>query len=67
MPNPRNCHYWASKQCKYKDHEIIKLATQDIPEVHGSYNPKHQDPPTTEEILSVCGTCDKFTPIKTYS
>ena len=55
-----NCKFFSFQACPHKNDEIMKKATQDIPQYSGG---KYQTMsfPRNEEIDAICSKCDKFT------
>lgn len=54
------CKYFGYHSCPYKDDEIMKKATQNLPEYYGGNYPLLSFP-KPEEIDAICSKCDKFT------
>ena len=56
----KNCKHFGYQSCPHKNEDIMKKATQDIPEYYGG-NYQILSYPTPEEINNICNKCDKFT------
>ncbi len=54
------CKYFGLKKCPYINDEIMKQATQDLPEYYGG-KPMIISFPTNEEIDRICMKCNMFT------
>ncbi len=60
-----DCKYFSSRaHCPNKDNEIMKKATQDIPQYYGGSPQLLSDLPDDNEIDAICSACDKFTPVQ---
>lgn len=55
-----NCKHFGYGTCPQKDNEIMKKATQDIPQYYGGKIPTLSFP-DAEEIDAICSKCDSFT------
>lgn len=56
----RNCKYFGYKKCPHINDEIMKLATQDIPEAaHGI--PTLLTFPSDAQVDKICSGCASFT------
>lgn len=62
MNRHQDCKFFGYRACEYRDNEIMKKATQDIPEYHGGKMPILSFP-LHEEIDAICSICDKFTQV----
>jgi len=63
MPQLRShkqCKLFSHRACPHKDEEIMKRATQDIPEYSGG-NYQTLLFPQDEEIDAICSKCEKYT------
>jgi hypothetical protein len=56
----KNCRLFSYESCAHKNHEVMKKATQDIPQYYGG-NYAILSFPQDEEIDAICANCDKFT------
>lgn len=61
MNKHQDCKFFGFRACEHRDDEIMKRATQTIPEYHGGSIPVLSFP-TSEEIDAICSACSKFTP-----
>jgi hypothetical protein len=55
-----NCKYFSYRKCPHINDEIMKLATQNIPETKTG-SPTWLNFPATEEVDKICSDCDSFT------
>ena len=53
------CRHFSYKKCPHRDDEIMKQATQTIPEYHGGKIPVMSFPPK-EAVDKICADCDMF-------
>jgi len=53
------CKYFGYKKCPHLKDEIMKQATQNLPEYHGG-KPVIMSFPTGEEIDEICCNCGTF-------
>jgi len=51
------CKYFGYKSCVHKDDEVMKKATQDVPQ---SASPIYLLLPSSEEIDAICSGCGSF-------
>ncbi len=56
-----NCKLYGYEACSHKNDEIMKRATQEIPEYHGGEIETMLSQPLDEEINAICKECDEFT------
>ncbi|MEK6775460.1 MAG: hypothetical protein AABY87_01095 [bacterium] len=57
------CKYFSYKKCPHINDEIMKLATQDIPETKtGAPLYLNYNYPDKADIDKICFACDSFTP-----
>ena len=54
------CKYFDSEKCLHKNDEIMKQATQTIPEYHGG-KMSIMSLPSREKIDKICENCEMFT------
>jgi hypothetical protein len=56
-----SCKYFGYLRCPHRNDEIMKQATQTIPEYNGGKIPILSFSPS-EEVNKICENCDMFTP-----
>lgn len=56
-----NCRYFGYEKCLHKNDEVMKQATQTIPEYFGGETPILSFPPH-EVIDKICNECEMFNP-----
>ena len=55
------CRHFGYNKCPHINDEIMKQATQTLPEYHGGKIPIISFPPS-QEVNKICGDCDGFAP-----
>jgi hypothetical protein len=56
----KNCKFFSYQACPHKNEELMKRATQDIPQYYGGNYPTLSFP-QDEEIDAKCSKCNKYT------
>lgn len=54
------CKHFSYKKCPHINDEIMKLATQDIPETKTGSPTLLKNFPSDEEVDKICSECDSF-------